>query len=70
MLARGLDKLLIMYLLLMDWREPPDGEQLLKGYLNKVQSLKNQICVSDISDPREQSTPADKNQMQNEDTQK
>lgn len=37
--------LLMINLLSMDLREPPDGKHLLKGYLNKVQILKNQILL-------------------------
>lgn len=62
--------LLIINLSVMELREPPDGKHLLKEYLNKAESLKNQICVADFGDPREQNTPTDNNQMQNGDTQK
>lgn len=56
--------------LLVDVGEPPDGKRLLKGYLNKVISLKTQICVADVRDQSEQNTPLDKHRMQNEDSQK
>lgn len=54
----------------MDLQDPPDGKRLLEGYPNKVQSLKSQICAADIGDLGEQNAPADKNQMQNEETEK
>lgn len=42
------------------------GKHLLEEYLNQAESLKNQICVANFGDSREQSAPTDKDQMRME----